>query len=349
MEKIRVGIAGFGMSAHIFHAPFLSADPRYEIRKFFLRTGEASKAEYPDAQIVRSFDQLLTDDIDLVVLSVPNPLHFALARQALLAGKHVVVEKPITRAGAEAQTLCDLAKAQGKLLTVYQCRRLDGDFRTVQQVIASGKLGEVVDYEAHFDRFWWGKSNKAWKTSGAPGINILYDLGVHIIDQAYTLFGMPQAVYADFRRQRETTAAPFDRFTVTLYYPTHNAVLSAGEIVALPGPRYAVHGRKGSFLKYGQDVQEAALIAGKRPKGDPDWGKDVPENYGTLKLMGEQGAFTVEQVPTVAGNYSLFYDNLYHAIAEGAELLVKPEQTVDVLRILEAALQSGEEQRRIEL
>ena len=349
MKTIRVGIAGFGMSAHIFQAPFLAADGRYEIRKFFLRSGERSKEEYPDAEIVRSFEDLLTDDVDLIVLSVPNPLHYALAKQALLAGKHVVVEKPITRTAAEAEELCELAKRQGKILSVYQCRRFDGDFRTVQKIVRSGKLGEIVDYEGHFDRYWWGTSNKAWKTSGAPGINILYDLGVHIIDQAYILFGLPNAVYADFQRQREQTNAPFDRFTVTLYYDGLRAVLSAGEIVALPGPRYAVHGRKGSFLKYGQDVQEAALIAGKRPAGDPSWGKDTPENYGTLKLMGEQGTFTVEQVSTEIGNYGLFYDNLYHVITEGTELFVKPEQTVDVLRILEAALRSGEEKRMIEL
>ena len=349
MKTIRVGIAGFGMSAQIFHAPFLAADARYEIRKFFLRSGEKSQMEYPQAEIVRQFEELLSDDIDLVVLSVPNPLHYDMAKQALLAGKHVVVEKPITRTAAEAQALCDLAKAQGRILSVYQCRRFDGDFRTVQQVVQSGKIGEIVDYTGHFDRYWWGTSNKAWKTSGAPGINILYDLGVHIIDQAYVLFGLPKAVYADFQRQREQTKAPFDQFTVTLYYDTHHATLSAGEIVALPGPRYAVHGRKGSFLKYGQDVQEAALIAGKRPAGDPNWGKDIPENYGTLKVMGEQGAFTIEPVPTQVGNYGLFYENLYHAITEGAELAVKPEQTVDVLRIIEAALQSGEEKRMIEL
>lgn len=349
MKTIRVGIAGFGMSAQIFHAPFLAADARYEIRKFFLRSGEKSQMEYPQAEIVRQFEELLSDDIDLVVLSVPNPLHYDMAKQALLAGKHVVVEKPITRTAAEAQALCDLAKAQGRILSVYQCRRFDGDFRTVQQVVQSGKIGEIVDYTGHFDRYWWGTSNKAWKTSGAPGINILYDLGVHIIDQAYVLFGLPKAVYADFQRQREQTKAPFDQFTVTLYYDTHHATLSAGEIVALPGPRYAVHGRKGSFLKYGQDVQEAALIAGKRPAGDPNWGKDIPENYGTLKVMGEQGAFTIEPVPTQVGNYGLFYENLYHAITEGAELAVKPEQAVDVLRIIEAALQSGEEKRMIEL
>ena len=349
MQPIRVGIAGFGMSAQIFHAPFLAADERYKICKFFLRSGEASKTEYPNAAIVRTYEELLTDDIDLIVLSVPNPLHYEMARQALLSGKHVVVEKPITRTAEEARALCDLAKQQGKILSVYQCRRFDGDFQTVQQIVQSGKIGEVVDYTGHFDRYWWGTSNKAWKTSGAPGINILYDLGVHIIDQAYTLFGLPNAVYADFQRQRQQTNAPFDQFTVTLYYDTHHATLSAGEIVALPGPRFMVHGRRGSFLKYGGDTQEAALIAGKRPAGDPDWGKDTPENYGTLKVMGEKGAFTVEQVPTIPGNYGLFYDNLYHAITEGTELAVKPEQTVDVLRIIEAALQSGEEKRRIEL
>lgn len=348
MKTIRVGIAGFGMSAQMFHAPFIVADERFELCKFFLRSGEASKEEYPNAAIVRAYEELLADDIDLVVLCVPNAAHFDMAKQALLAGKHVVIEKPITRTAAEAQALFDIAKQQGKLLAVYQNRRLDGGFRTVQQVIDSGKLGEIVDYKAHFDRYRWAPGRKGWRGSGEPGVNNLYDLGSHIIDQAYVLFGMPKAVYADFQRQREDTKAPFDQFTVTLYYDTLHATLTAGELVAMPGPHYTVHGRLGSFQKYGMDVQEIALGSGGRPLGDPDWGKDAEEKYGTLCTTVGNG-FDMVKIPTVVGSYGLFYDNLYRAITEGTPLLVQPEQTVDVLRIIEAALQSGEEKRQIEL
>ena len=348
METIRVGIAGFGLSAQVFHAPFLAADPRYEIRKFYLRQGDASRGEYPQAQIVRSYEELRTPDIDLVVLCVPNALHYEMARAALLAGKHVVVEKPLTRTAEEAQMLFDTAQECGRLLAVYQNRRLDGGFRTVQQVIESGELGEILDYKAHFDRYLWGNRRKGWRGSGAPGVNLLYDLGAHLIDQACVLFGMPKEVYADFRHQQEETKAPFDQFTVTLYYDTLHATLTAGELVAMPGPRFTIHGRNGSFRKYGMDVQDTALESGKRPIGDPHWGEDTEDKYGTLCLAGEQG-LTCRRIPTVPGHYGLFYDRLYRAITEGAPLLVQPAEAVGLLRIIEAALRSGEEKRRIAL
>lgn len=227
-----------------------------------------------------------------------------------------------------------------------QNRRFDGDFLTVKKLIENGQLGEVVDYECHFDRFVTGQSTKQWKRDGGKGINILYDLGIHLIDQVYALFGMPDEVYADMRRQRPESSG-IDNFEVSLYYPDKKAILSAGELVAIPGPRFMVHGRKGSFLKYGQDPQERRLIGGMRP-GSPDWGADEESAYGTLASVEENG-ISQEIIVTEFGNYGRYYDNIYQAMTCGADLLVKPEEAIDVLRIVEAAQESQNQKQRISL
>lgn len=345
-QIIRTGIAGFGLSGKIFQAPFLKADPRFEFCKVYERTTNRAQEEYPTVTTVRSFDELLTDDIDLVVISTPNDQHVPMAKKAMRAGKNVIVEKPVAATAAEAQELCELAKDMGVLFTVYQNRRLDSDFLTVKKLIEEGELGEIVDYEAHYDRFERGTNQKPWKAKGGEGVGVLYDLGVHIIDQAYTLFGMPKEVYADFRKQRPESPG-IDNFEVILYYDTVRAILAAGELVTHQGPHFMVNGRRGTFIKYGEDIQERDLLAGKRPP-QPDWDIEEPASYG--KLWYDDGGVIQEKiVPTVVSSYSAFYDNIYHALTEGTELLVPPEQTIDVLRIIEAAKRSNKEKCRIAL
>lgn len=343
---INVGIAGFGMSGKIFQAPFLHADERFEIKKVFERSSEKSREEYPYVEVVHTFEELLTDDIDLVIISTPNAQHVPMATKAIHAGKHVVVEKPIAATSEEALELCALAKKHKVLFSVYQNRRLDGDFVTLKKLIEENRLGEVVDYEAHFDRFVMGASSKKWKYENPVGADVLYDLGVHIIDQAYYLFGMPEEVYADFRKQREESSG-IDNFEVILYYKDKKAILSASEVAAKQGPHYMVHGRKGTFIKFEMDLQESALNEGKRPPSN-DWGLDKKEHYGTLSYE-KDGSIVDEIITTERGDYGLFYDNFYHALVHNKELLVKPEEAADVLKILEAAIKSNSEKRRIEL
>ena len=344
--KIRTAIAGFGLSGKIFQAPFIHADPNFELKKVYERKTERAKEEYPDVQIVRSFEELLTDDIDLVIISTPNDTHVPFAKQAMAAGKHVVVEKPVAATSTEAAELCAFAKKQGVVFSVFQNRRLDSDFLTVKNLIEAGELGEVLDYEAHYDRFERGVNPKPWKAAGGAGVGVLYDLGVHIIDQAYVLFGMPNEVYADFRQQRPESPG-IDNFEVILYYDKVKAILSAGEVVARQGPHYMVSGRRGTFIKYGEDVQEAALLAGKRPPA-PDWDAEGEECWGTLYY--DDGAQILEKkIPTVVSSYARYYENLYEVITAGAPALVPPEQTADVLRIIEAAQMSNAKKRRIAL
>ena len=318
-SQIYVGLAGFGMSGQIFQAPFLSCDPRFRLKKVYERTSNKAKQEYPEMEIVRNFEALLTSDIDLVVISTPNQYHVPMAIQAMRAGKHVVVEKPVAATSKEADELCRIAKNEKVLLTVYQNRRLDGDFLTVKKIIDENRIGEVVDYECHFDRFVNGKSTKQWKADGGKGIDLLYDIGIHLIDQVYSLFGMPDEVYADLRKQREESSG-IDNLQVCLYYEDKKITLSAGELVAMPGPHFMVHGRKGSFIKYGQDVQESRLLCGMRP-GNSEWGQEDETSFGTLCTVTGQ-EFLQEKIPTEQGNYGKYYDNLYHAFKNGSELQI---------------------------
>jgi len=344
-EKIiKTGLAGFGMSGVIFQAPFVSAHPGFALQAVYERTTNRAEAAYPGVKTVRTFEALLAEDVELIIISTPNDLHYPMAKQALLAGKHVLAEKPVAESSEQALELAQLAKDKGLIFTVYQNRRWDGDFLTVKALMDSGRLGEVVDYSCRYDRFVQGVSSKPWKAAGGKTVNNLYDLGVHIIDQAYTLFGMPREIYADLRKERPQTKE-LDNFEVILYYPDRKVTLAGGELVVRQGPRYMVNGRKATFIKYGEDVQERALNAGQRPPME-SWGVDEPENYGTLYTM-ENGTVTEEKIPTLRGDYTGYFEALYRSLVNGAPLAVDPLQCVDVLRIIEAALQSNREKRRI--
>lgn len=345
-QVIRVGLAGFGMSGQLFQAPFIHADPRFRLHKIYARSGNLSETMYPDAHLVRDFDELLTEDIDLIVISTPNTLHVPMARQALEQGKSVIVEKPIAATSAEAASLVALAQSKQLLFSVYQNRRLDGGFLTLKHLIDEGALGQLIDVEIRFDRFVRGRSSKAWKNQGGPGVDLLYDLGVHMMDQAYVLFGMPDGVYADFRKHRLESPG-FDHFEVMLSYGTLKVTVSANESVVHPGPHIKASGRRGCYVKYGMDVQEKALLAGKQPS-DPEWGQETPDQYGIL-YTEKDGHFSSEPVETVRGHYGLYYDNFYKAYTQQEALLVPPEEAVQVLMLLEAAQQSHQERRWVAL
>jgi scyllo-inositol 2-dehydrogenase (NADP+) len=267
------------------------------------------------------------------VIATPNLTHFALAEAALRAGKHVVVDKPFTVTVAEADALIDLVRAQGKVLTVFHNRRWDGDFLTVREVI--GQLGEVMLAEMRWDRFRAG-IKPGWREVPAEGAGLLSDLGPHMIDQALLLFGRPEAVSADLASQR-AAAAVDDYFELALHYGARRVLISAATLVAAPRPRFALHGTGGSFVKYGVDPQEQALKDGAIP------GDDL--QHGTLTLPDGTSA----AVPTVRGDYRLFYEGVAAAILAGAPPPVDPAEARAGLELIALARQSAREGRRIAL
>ena len=338
MDKvIKVGIAGFGMASKVFHAPFLKVSPQYEVIAAFERNHEESKTLFPDVKLVRSFEELLQANIDLVVIATPNETHYPYAKQALLAGKAVVVDKPFTITSQEALELDALAKQTGTLLTVYQNRRYVADFMTMQQILKEQLLGEVHTYEGNYLRYRPEQRPNAWREKPEPGSGILYDLGPHIIDQCLVLFGLPKYITADVRIQR-SHAQTDDAFTVVLDYGFLQATLKAGMLVREHGPRYIIHGTKGSFIKYGDDPQEAKLKAGELPSDT--LGVELEEFYGLLHTE-INGGVVKEYIPSKRGDFGLFYEYLYQSLTQGAPLKTTPLQAYNVMKLIELAFESS--------
>lgn len=345
MEKLGVAMAGFGKGARIYNAPVVSSVPSLEIRSIMTSSKENmqwAKRNYPKAQLVSEFKDILDDPvIDLVIITTPNHLHHPLAKAAISAGKHVVVEKPFTTTIKEADELIKLSKKQNKILSIHHNRRWDSGFLSVQKLLKEQKIGIPLEYEAHFDRFR-PEVNPGWKEQKHhPGSGLLYDLGSHLIDQALVLFGEPDEVYADLRIQREGSEVT-DNFQVLLYYPALRVSLKAGMFVKEKGPTYAVHGTKGSFLKYGDDPQEEALKRGIIPSEKPDWGRESEENWGKLNTFEEEKIIESER-----GDYPRFYQNISQTILGREKLSVIPEAAREVIKVIEYVQQSNAEKRRI--
>ena len=344
---ITVGLASYGMSGLVFHAPLVSSNPGFKLQTVLERSANKSQQRYPAVKVVKTFEELLQDDsLELLVINTPNALHLPMAQQALEAGKHVILEKPFTVTSQDAQTLINIAQANNRVLSVFQNRRWDGDFLTVQQVINQNLLGKLVDYEAHFDRYRNYIEANTWKEEAGPGSGILYNLGSHMIDQALVLFGKPTAVTAELGIQRPAGQVN-DYYHITLHYPSLRATLKSSYLVREPGPRYILHGTEGSFLKYGIDPQEEALKAGKLPT-EPNWGTEEKSEWGTIntQLNGLHLQGTIETLP---GTYQEYYKSIYAAIREGKDLAVKPEEAMLGIKIIEAAQQSNEEKRTVTL
>jgi len=334
---LNVGLVGFGFAGKVFHAPVIRAVDGLLLSTIVQRHGPPDP-RYPDVEFVRSVDAMLSRKIDLVVVATPNTSHHPIAKQCLLAGRHVVVDKPFTPTLGEAQDLVQIAKKQQRLVTVYQDRRYTGDFATVQQVVSEGALGRVVLFESHFDRFRPERKPNAWREETLPGSGVWFDIGPHLIDQALLLFGIPDAIGADIRIEREGARID-DAFDVTLYYAHARAVLRASMLATPIGPTWIVHGTKGSFIKYGMDPQEAALKEGRTPD-EPDWDTEPAELYGTLVTPD-----ATRTVPTLRSSFARYYENVRDAILGTAELAVTPEWSLDVMRGLELAAASSRARR----
>jgi len=330
---LNVGLIGFGFSGKVFHAPVIRAVDGLRLTTIVQRHGTPDP-RYSDVEVVRSVEELLTGTIDLVVIATPNTSHHPIAQQCLLAGRHVVIDKPFTTTLREAEELVQLGAVRRRVLSAYQNRRYVGDFVTLRNLLSEGVLGRVTLFESHFDRFRPELRPGAWREQAQPGSGIWFDLGPHLLDQALVLFGTPQAVSADIRVEREGAAAD-DAFDVTLHYPGMRALLRASMLALSPGPTFAVHGTKGSFVKYGLDPQEAALKSGRTPD-ESHWDSEPPEMYG--RLTTPEGTRTV---PTIPSSFTQYYENIRDAILGKTQPAVTPEQVLNVMRGLELAVASS--------
>jgi scyllo-inositol 2-dehydrogenase (NADP+) len=346
MEKIKTALLSYGMSGKVFHAPFLAIHPGFELLGSWERSKKVIHEDYPSAKSYASIEELLAADVDLVIVNTPVGTHFEYAKKVLLAGKHAVVEKAFTTTVAEAEELAGIAKEKGLKLAVFQNRRWDSDFKTVQKIINEGVLGELVEAEFHFDRYNPLLSAKAHKETANDGAGILKDLGPHLIDQAVALFGSPKAVFADIRTTREGSVVD-DWIDLLLIYADLRVRLKAGFFVKEANPAYTIHGKKGSFLKPRGDVQEDDLKAGKKPNLEL-WGTESESLQGLLHTEID-GKEIRKKIPTLQGNYFSFFDGVYDAISNHKTEPVTAQDGVKVMQIIEAAIASNTEQKVINL
>jgi predicted dehydrogenase len=340
MGDIGVGLIGYGLGGRAFHAPYVGVTPGMTLRAVVSRDAAKVQADLPDMRVVPDTAALLAEPgIDLVVVSSPDALHAEHALAAIAAGKHVLVDKPFATTLADARRVTAAAEAGGRMLTVFQNRRWDSDFRTLKRLIAEGVLGEIVQFESHFDR-WRPAPAALWKEARAGGAWL--DLGPHLVDQALQLFGMPEAIDADLATLREGAPAP-DYFHATLRYPRRRVILHASKLVAAHGLRFAVHGTGGSWIKHGTEPQEAAAVAGAAPGGD-DWGIDPHPG-----LLTRSDGSAVDPVANARGDYRLFWKALAAAIRGEGVNPVPASEAIAVMEVLEAGLLSAAEGRVVRI
>jgi scyllo-inositol 2-dehydrogenase (NADP+) len=344
---IAVAICSFGMSGKLFHAPFVQVHPGFEFYACWERTKKLVNELYPNVKSYNNYDDMLADPVvDLVIVNTPNATHYEYAKKALLAGKHVIVEKPFVIDVSEGEELIVLAAEKQKLLSVYHNRRNDSDFKTVKKIIESNLLGDIVEAEIHFDRYSLDLSPKKHKELKEGGTGVLFDLGSHLIDEAVQLFGKPAAVFADIRTVRKVSVID-DYFELLLYYKDKRVRLHSTYIAREPSIGYVIHGEKGSFIKPKTNGQEVDLLKGIMPQG-ADWGIEEEKDWGLLHTE-QNGVVIKEKVPSEKGDYMGYFEGIYRAIINKAAAPVSAEDGLYVIKIIKAAFASSAEKRIIEL
>jgi len=349
MIPVKTALCSYGLSGRVFHAPFLHLHPGFELYAVWERSKALAAVVYPSIQTYRTLEEILNDPaVELVVVNTPSYTHFEYTKKALTAGKHVVVEKPFAGTVAEAEELANLARRSGKMLSIFQNRRYDSDYKTVKKIIEEGWLGKISEAEIHYDRYNLQLSPKAHKETPGPAVGIVFDLGSHLIDQALQLFGMPEAVFADLGIFRPHSRVE-DYMEVLLYYPGLRVRLRSGYMVREPLPAYIIYGINGTFLKSRADVQEQQLLEGKTPAGE-EWGRE-PDSESGLLHTEKDGKLIRERIPTLRGNYREYYDGVYEAIRQPGthQAPVLPEEGIRTTQIIDAAYRSNKEKKLIYL
>ncbi|CAH0529471.1 oxidoreductase [Vibrio hippocampi] len=340
LQPIKTAIVGYGFSAKTFHIPFIHHLPEFALTAISSSQAQQVSQDWPAVTCYANAERLFEQsDCELVIITAPNDVHYSLVKAALLNNKHVIVEKPFVTDSRQGEELIELAQQQGLVLSVYHNRRWDGDFLTVKKLIEQGRLGNIKQYESHFDRFR-PQVRQRWREQAEVGGGILFDLAPHLLDQSLQLFGLPEALTAQCKIMREGSNN-HDYFHLVLHYPDKQVLLHADLFSAGPNRRFTIKGDQGSYEKLGLDPQESRLIQGVAPIAE-DWADEVPANYGTL-YTGEQQ----QTIATERGGYQAYFRSVAEAIRRQVPASVTAEQALWNIRLIELALESSQRQQTI--
>ncbi len=349
--EIPVAVVGYGFAGQVFHAAVLTAVPGLRLAVVVSSQPDKVAADWPGVPVQPDLASALAahPEVQLVVVATPNAAHFPVARAALEAGRHVVVDKPFTLDAGEAKQLVELAERQQKLVSVYQNRRFDADFLTLRHLLAERRVGRPVYFESHFDRYRPGVRVR-WREQAVPGAGLWVDLGAHLLDQTLQLFGRPDTLQLDSAVLRDGAEVE-DFFHAVLRYEQGphaplRVVLHATTLAADPSPRYILHGTEGSYVKHGVDPQEDALRAGARP-GGVDWGVDPL--IGKLTRLDADGQPHTEPVPNETGDYTRYYAAMRDAIQGRGAAPVSPKEALELMELLDLGRRSAVEGRALSL
>jgi len=337
MRVLQVALLGYGLSGRYLQAPFYAVHPGFRVARVMTSRAEALRKNFPALEPTATAEEAFADPaIDLVSIATPNATHYALARAALEAGKHVLVDKPACATAAELRELIALAARKKRHLFVFQNRRWDSDFLTVRRLLQNGDLGRLVAYEARYDRWKPTPNAKAWKEIPSPGAGMLYDLGAHLIDQAIACFGVPEHVSGRTWIQRSFSTIP-DAFDLHFEYDGFVADLSCSLFVREPTPRYRLHGDKGAFVKYGIDVQEDQLKAGRLPT-DSDFGRESTKYFGRFVTERADGLLFDGTYGTLTGRWLRLFENMYDVVVKDATPAIDLNDIIAQLEIIEGVV-----------
>lgn len=335
-KVISAGLMAYGMSGKVFHGPFINVHPGFKLHAVTERNKKSAELDFPGIISYNSTDELLADEtIDLIVINTPNFTHFDYAKQALNAGKHILVEKPFTPTAAEALEIFALAKKLNKKVFVYQNRRFDSDFTSIKKIIESEQLGKLSEVHFRYDRYKAAIGVKGFKEEPMAASGLQYDLGPHLLDQALSIFGKPDAFHKILGKNRENTKVD-DYFSIHLSYPDSvNVFVHANMLVTDIQPSFIAYGTNGSYIKDRADVQEEQLLKGITPDA-PGFGVEAKGNEGKLTLIDKSGEKTATRVPSESANYLTVFDAVYESIVNEKPFPVKEADIINQLEILEA-------------
>ncbi|MDB5020025.1 MAG: Oxidoreductase [Pedobacter sp.] len=340
-QIIKTGLLAYGMSGKVFHAPFLSAHPGFELSAITERHVKKAQVDYPGIKSYDSVEALIDDaSIELVVINTPNFTHYEYARKALLKGKHILVEKPFAPTVEEAKELFELAERLGRKVFVYQNRRWDSDFLAVRKIVTENTVGKINELHIRYDRYRAGIGVKSFKEELVPATGLQYDLGPHLLDQAISLFGKPLTFYKVLAKNRTATKVD-DYFNIHLGFENDiNVYLSANMLVVDPQAAFVIHGEIGSFVKQRSDVQEEQLLKGMKLT-EPGYGLESEQKAGILTLVAEDGSKAQTRVASGVGSYLPLFDAVYQSIVLDEPFPVTPEHVLMQLAILQAEAGAG--------